>query len=148
VEISSEEEPAAKIERESDCDAVCEGSPESVALTMKEELPTADGVPEIVPVAAKVTPAGSVPDDTLQAYGAVPPVAARLAEYAACTVPDVNDVVSMVTVATDGEPEERFLLLPPVTPTQPVIPNAAPRIAQTSAPAFRARVVFGRHSFA
>ena len=131
MEISSEEEPAAKIERESDCDAVCEGSPESVALTMKEELPTADGVPEIVPVAAKV-----------------PPVAARLAEYAACTVPDVNDVVSMVTVATDGEPEERFLLLPPVTPTQPVIPNAAPRIAQTSAPAFRARVVFGRHSFA
>jgi hypothetical protein len=53
----------------------------------------------------------------------------------------------MVTVVTDGEPEEGFLLLLLVAPTQPIIPNAAPIIAQTSAQAFRARVVFGRHTF-
>ena len=51
--------------------------PESVTATTKEELPATVGVPEIVPVGDSDRPAGSVPLETLQPYGAVPPDASR-----------------------------------------------------------------------
>ena len=82
VEICKAEEPADKIERLSDCDAVSAGLLESVTFTINEEFPAADGVPEIAPVGASVKPAGSIPGETLQVYGAMPPVATRLAAYA------------------------------------------------------------------
>ena len=144
VVICSEEEPVDKIERLRDCDAVCAGLLESVTSTVNEEFPAADGVPEMAPVAASVKPTGSVPDSTLQVYGAVPPVAARLAAYATCTVPAVNDVVVIVTVVTEGEVGESFLsAVLPVTPTQPAIPKATPRMTQISALALRTRSVSG-----
>lgn len=63
--------------------AVRAGFPESVALTVKLEVPAAVGVPETAPVDAfKERPDGRVPDETLHAYGVLPPVAATLCEYA------------------------------------------------------------------
>ena len=57
------------------------GSSESVTFTVKFEVPTADGVPLMAPVAAfNVKPAGSAPVEMLQAYGAKPPVAASVCE--------------------------------------------------------------------
>jgi hypothetical protein len=53
---------------------------ESVTLTVKVDEPDAVGVPEIVPEADKVNPAGNDPELTLHVYGAVPPVAASVVE--------------------------------------------------------------------
>src|SRR6202453_1953180 len=80
------------------CVAVIAGLPESVTCTVKAELPAAVGVPEITPVEAfSDSPAGSdpAPGTTDQLYGAVPPVAASVAEYPAPTVaPGSTDVVT------------------------------------------------------
>jgi hypothetical protein len=46
---------------------------------VKLDVPVAVGVPEITPVAVRVSPAGSVPLAIDQEYGGVPPVAARVA---------------------------------------------------------------------
>ena len=54
-------------------------------------------VPEIKPVLCKVSPVGSVPDAGDQLYGAVPPIAASVAEYA---VPDVT--ADSAVVATES----------------------------------------------
>jgi hypothetical protein len=43
--------------------------------TAKLEVPAAVGVPSRTPVADRLRPAGSVPEDTDQVYGTVPPVA-------------------------------------------------------------------------
>jgi hypothetical protein len=49
---------------------------ESVAVTVKAEVPEVVGTPLICPVAAfKVRPAGKTPTVTLQVYGGVPPLA-------------------------------------------------------------------------
>lgn len=53
------------IERLAVCD--CDGSEESMTLTVKVAVPVAVGVPVIAPVAPfKLRPAGSVPSEMLQ----------------------------------------------------------------------------------
>jgi hypothetical protein len=59
--------------------AVCGGVPESVAVTVKVEVPRVVGVPEIVPELLNESPPGSVPLVTLQVIGGVPPVACSVA---------------------------------------------------------------------
>ena len=54
------------------------------------------GVPEIVPPAARVNPAGSDPLDTDHEYGGDPPEAASACEYAVPTVPAGSDDVVML----------------------------------------------------
>jgi hypothetical protein len=62
--------------------AVCGvGEVLSVALKVIEKEPAAVGVPETVPFAAKLTPAGSEPEAMDQAYPGVPPEADRACEY-------------------------------------------------------------------
>ena len=73
---------------------------ESVALIVKLKLPAAVGVPERVPPLS-VTPAGSEPLTREKLYGAVPPLAVNVCEYAAATVPPGTVVCVTVTV---GEP--------------------------------------------
>jgi hypothetical protein len=46
--------------------------------TVKLEVPVAVGVPLRTPPVDKFSPAGSVPEDTDQLYGVVPPVAASV----------------------------------------------------------------------
>ena len=67
---------------ETAADAVWAGLLLSVTLTVKLDVPSAVGVPEITPVDAdSVNPAGSFPEliDQLYVYGAAPPVAVRVA---------------------------------------------------------------------
>jgi hypothetical protein len=80
------------------------GVAESVTITVKLEVATVVGVPVIAPVAVfSVSPAGRVPTETDQAYGVVPPVAARVWLYAVPTVPAGSDAVLMLS--TGGEEE-------------------------------------------
>ena len=67
--------PGALIVTESP--AVADTEALSVALTVKLEVPAVVGVPEMVPLALRFSPAGSEPVDTDQVYGGEPPVAAR-----------------------------------------------------------------------
>ena len=54
------------------------------------------GVPEILPlVPASVSPEGRLPDETVHVNGWVPPLAARVAEYAVPVVPEPRLVVLM-----------------------------------------------------
>jgi hypothetical protein len=70
---------AAAITRVNDCVAVCAvGVVESVTLAVKLKEPAVVGVPEIVPVAESVRPAGKAPEVMLQLYGVVPPLAAKV----------------------------------------------------------------------
>jgi hypothetical protein len=62
-------------------DLVCAGSPLSVTVTVKVDIPLAVGVPEIVPVVeASVSPAGRLPEVTDHVYCGVPPLACRVWE--------------------------------------------------------------------
>jgi hypothetical protein len=67
-----------------------------VTFTVKVDVPAAVGVPAIVPVSARVKPAGNVPLSMLHVMG-VPPVAVSVWLYAVPTVPFGNDVVVIVT---------------------------------------------------
>jgi hypothetical protein len=59
--------------------AVWVGEDESVACTLKAEVPDEVGVPVIAPVEAfRLNPGGSAPELTFQEYGVVPPAAATL----------------------------------------------------------------------
>jgi hypothetical protein len=49
-----------------------------VTRTVKLELAAVVGVPSRTPVADRLRPTGSVPEDTDQLYGVVPPVAASV----------------------------------------------------------------------
>ena len=61
------QEPAAVMAILRACVAVCAGLPESVALTVKVNVPAAEGVPEITPVVLpRVRPVGSDPAETDQ----------------------------------------------------------------------------------
>jgi hypothetical protein len=63
---------------ETEVDAVCAGLEESVMVAVKLKVPFAVGVPEITPVlAARLSPAGRLPEVIDQVYGVVPPVATR-----------------------------------------------------------------------
>jgi hypothetical protein len=82
-----------------DSAAVVVADAESVTLTVKLLVPAAVGVPEIVPFAASVNPAGNVPLASDHVYGGVPPEAAKLWVYAAPTVPGASvDVVTLTGV--------------------------------------------------
>src|ERR1019366_5820479 len=81
--------------------AVCAGEPESVTLKLSGVAVTeAVGVPLMRPVdTSSVRPVGKVPAVNCQVKAPVPPVAARLCEYAAPTWPLGKEVVVMVRVA-------------------------------------------------
>ena len=61
---------------DSDRAAVVETDALSVTRTVKLLGPAVPGVPDIVPPAARVNPAGSDPADTVHEYGGDPPEAA------------------------------------------------------------------------
>jgi hypothetical protein len=68
---------------------------------VKFETPVAVGVPEITPVpAVSASPAGSAPLAIDHVYGGVPPLAARVAEYAVPATPIGSAVV--VTASPPG----------------------------------------------
>ena len=58
------------------CEAVFAGTAESLAVTVKLDVPDTRGLPEITPAVLKVSPLGRIVDD--QVYEGVPPEAARL----------------------------------------------------------------------
>ena len=78
-------------------EAVVAGEPESVTLTVKPKAPATVGVPEIVPADDSVRPPGKAPELTFQLYGVVPPLAARVVEYAVPTFPEETEAVLMCT---------------------------------------------------
>jgi hypothetical protein len=61
--------------------------PLSAACTVKFAVPVVVGVPLNTPALDKLSPAGTAPVVTDHVYGAVPPVAASVCEYAVPTVP-------------------------------------------------------------
>jgi hypothetical protein len=70
-------------------------------LPVKLNEPEVVGVPEIVPVVAdSVSPAGSAPELRLQLYGAVPPVAVSVVEYAVPVCPEGTELVEIWTGVT------------------------------------------------
>ena len=67
---------AAATTMEVAADWVCMGEPLSLTAAVKLKVPLVMGVPEIMPlVAARVSPAGRLPDVIDQVYAGVPPVA-------------------------------------------------------------------------
>src|ERR1019366_6450754 len=73
--------------------AVAEVDALSVTRTVKLLDPGVPGVPDMVPAAARLNPAGNVPLATDHEYGGDPPVAASVWEYATPTVPVGSDNV-------------------------------------------------------
>jgi hypothetical protein len=70
-------------------DWVCTGFPLSVTVAVKLDTPVTDAVPEIVPVvAARVNPAGRLPEVIDHVYAGVPPLARKACEYAVPLVPE------------------------------------------------------------
>lgn len=78
-------------------EACCTGEEESVTCTVKLDGPALVGVPLIVPPLLKLRPAGNAPEVTVQEYGVVPPVAARVNEYAVPTIPFGTEAVVIVS---------------------------------------------------
>ena len=75
-----------------------EPAAESLAWTVKLKTPAACGLPLINPPALSDTPPGNDPADTVHEYGADPPEAASVCEYADPAVPDgKGDAVKIVT---------------------------------------------------
>jgi len=64
----------------SEIDAVAVADALSLTFTVKLAGPAALGVPDTVPPADKLNPAGSVPVATVHVYGGVPPAAASACE--------------------------------------------------------------------
>ena len=95
-------ETAAATVMVSDSVAVCAvGVVESVTFTVNVNEPDAVGVPESVPVdAARLMPAGKAPELMLQLNGVVPPLAAKVVEYAVPTCPEGTEPVVIVTGVT------------------------------------------------
>jgi hypothetical protein len=62
-------------------DLVCTGLLLSLTVTVKLKLPFAVGVPEMMPLlAARVNPAGRLPEVTDQLYPGLPPLACSVCE--------------------------------------------------------------------
>jgi hypothetical protein len=81
---------------------VCAGEPLSVTVAVKLYVPLVEGVPEMMPVvAARVSPAGRLPEVIDQVYAGVPPVAVMVLEYAVFTVPETR-VALIVRVGGAG----------------------------------------------
>src|SRR5215204_2716435 len=70
--------------------------PLSVTVTVKSREPKAVGVPEIVPAALRVRPAGRAPSD-VQRLPPLAPDACRVCEYATPTCPLGRDAVVTVS---------------------------------------------------
>ena len=93
------DDPVAAIATVKDFAAVCAGELESFTWTEKLYEPAVVGVPLIAPLDEfRVKPVGRLPVDTVQLYGVVPPVACKVAEYDAPTVPPANVEVEMERV--------------------------------------------------
>jgi hypothetical protein len=73
--------------------------PPSVTFTVKLEVPNAVGVPDIVPPAERVSPAGKVPAETVQLNGGVPPAALKVCEYGVPSVACGSGPALMETAA-------------------------------------------------
>jgi hypothetical protein len=78
-------------------DTDCAGLLLSVTVAVKEEVPLAVGIPEMLPVGASVSPEGRLPDVIDHEYGAAPPVACNACEYVAPTVAELSAGVAMVS---------------------------------------------------
>jgi hypothetical protein len=100
VQLKTAEWLAAAIVMLKLAEAVVAGEPESVTLIVKLKVPAVVGVPEIVPVADRVSPAGRAPELRLQLYGMVPPLAASVVEYAVPTCPAGTELVVICTGVT------------------------------------------------
>ena len=108
--------------------------PVFVALTVKVNVPSAVGVPEITPEELRDKPAGKLPTVTSQVNG-VPPVATSVWVYAVPTVPLTNVVVVMVggiTLMTrlnglvEGPPAFVALTVKLNVPDDPGVPEITP----------------------
>jgi hypothetical protein len=100
-------------DRDRFADAVWAGSLESVAVTMKLDMPAGPiGVPVIAPVlGSRVRPAGSDPVVTCQESGGVPPDAATVAPaYDVPTAPSGSEdvVTASPTAATRFTPFDTY----------------------------------------
>jgi hypothetical protein len=71
---------AGAMEMERVIDLFWVGFDESATVAVKLAFPTAAGVPEIAPVAFRLSPAGRSPEMKDQVYGAVPPLACKEVE--------------------------------------------------------------------
>lgn len=81
-------------------DAVAVVPLESATCAVKVYVPATVGVPDSMPVAPlSDSPLGSAPDLTVKVYGAVPPLAARVVEYAVPTTPAGGLPLSATAVA-------------------------------------------------
>jgi hypothetical protein len=86
-----------------DFEVVCGVGEESLTRAVKGAVPATVGVPLIWPVEAfNPSPVGSDPEGIDHEYGAVPPVAARVAAKVEFTCPEGNAAVAMARVATAG----------------------------------------------
>jgi hypothetical protein len=72
--------PLGAITTAVDTDFVCAGLPASCTVAVRLNVPLAVGVPEIAPLAARVRPAGRLPEVIDHEYGAVPPLACSACE--------------------------------------------------------------------
>jgi hypothetical protein len=61
-------------------DLLWAGLPLSVTVAVKLNVPETVGAPEMVPLLARVRPAGKLPELTVQLYAGVPPLAWRVWE--------------------------------------------------------------------
>ena len=78
-----------------------ENGPIDVSLADGKVLIEAVGVPEMTPVvAARLRPAGKLPELICHVYPGVPPIACKLVEYAVPEVPEGRDEDVMVSVGT------------------------------------------------
>jgi hypothetical protein len=81
VELIARGDPAATTESVTVAVVVWAGEPPSLRLTPKEKLPLPVGFPEMTPIdAARLSPAGRLPEEIDQVYGAVPPAACSALE--------------------------------------------------------------------
>ena len=111
----------------------------SVTFTVKLLDPAVPGVPDIVPPADRLNPAGSVPTDTVHVYGADPPEAASACEYAVPTVPAGSDAVVIVKAGLIVS-DSAFVVLPlalSVTFTVKLLDPAVPGVPEIVPPADR-----------
>ena len=72
--------------------------PESLAWTVKLEVPAVVGVPLIVPPPLKANPAGKLPEETLHVMVPAPPLDARVVLYAVLTKPLGREVEVMTSL--------------------------------------------------
>jgi hypothetical protein len=116
----------------------------SVTITVNDDVAAVVGVPEITPVAdPSDNPAGKLPELMLHKYGGVPPVAARIAEYAAPTAPFGSEVVVIAREATTVMLRFAVVVRLPLSvtfivklddPTVVAVPEITPVLAASESP--------------